>query len=100
MTKSLGKDKVSKSICTRGIELRIAVMGLAIAIMAPIQAIADQQSDMTTMKSRLYNHFLDEGAKSQAEIANILNSQNPNGSWPDINYNDHSRTVWDPANHL
>ncbi|UCD28396.1 MAG: hypothetical protein JSV03_15130, partial [Planctomycetota bacterium] len=78
----------------------IAVCLSALLLSATLPTGADQQSDMTLIKSRLYDRFLEEGAKSQATIQGYLDSIQPNGSWPDINYNDHSRTVWDPVNHL
>ena len=36
---------------------------------------------------------------ADASVLTQMNAQNPNGSWPDINYADHSQTLWQPGTH-
>ena len=80
--------------------MRTIAQCLIVTLLSAAVLSADQASDMTLMKSRLYGHFLEEGAPDQATIQSYLSTQLGDGSWPDINYSDRSRNVWDPVNHL
>jgi hypothetical protein len=38
--------------------------------------------------------------QQDSDLDNIITSQQPNGSWTDIDYNDSARSSWDPTNHV
>lgn len=38
--------------------------------------------------------------QQDSDMVNIINSQQPDGSWKDVNYNDSARSNWEPTNHV
>lgn len=62
---------------------------------------AGGDSDLQTVLRRLYADANPPGACSTwcSSAAKLARSMGTNGSWPDINYRDQSRTVWAPTAH-
>ena len=58
--------------------------------------------DMTIVQQRLRSELLGNLTATVAtqHSQSTALSQDPNGSWPDINYHDRSRSQWIPAQHL
>lgn len=54
--------------------------------------------DITILHQRLFSDYMTTHSSSNA--SEYLGSQLPDGSWPDINYDDRSITNWDPVKHL
>ena len=56
-------------------------------------------SDLELVRERVREDLLDEEV-DEANIADLLNNLQENGSWPDINYQDVSRTGFEHSRHL
>lgn len=67
----------------------------ALAIAFSANANAD---DVDTLRNRLYNDLRDNFSHSSA--GSYLNSQNSNGSWSDIDYDQNTQSYWSPQDHL
>lgn len=61
-----------------------------------------QQKDFDTVRTRILNEIANRMPHTQndREAATYLETLKDDGTWPDINYKDPSRTVWSPATHL
>ena len=55
--------------------------------------------DLEVVAGRLRTEILSESV-DQTQVREHLSSQSDNGSWPDIDYDDTSRTHWIPREHL
>ncbi len=71
--------------------------------------VSETEKDMIIIADRMRKELIDpaspirrggRGQESQEErIHRYIQEQDPNGSWPDINYQDRARTRWVPGNH-
>lgn len=69
-----------------------------LAVMIPgIVHAADADDDLSVLKSRLLN---EHRRVDIAEVNELLGSMGDEGSWPDIDYADSTRSYWTTANHL
>lgn len=73
---------------------RLSVLVLLFLALLAAPSLAD---DIDTLEMRLEEAYL-EGSSWNADT--YFGSQLPDGSWDDINYDDRSRTSWDPVSHL
>ena len=60
--------------------------------------MAQPEQDLEIIAERLRTEF-GEQAPQGDRIKRYLQSQNEDGSWPDVDYDDVSRTHWSPARH-
>lgn len=75
---------------------RIALLALPIAILA--QAIVAASDDLETIRSRVMAPLL---AAPEAKAAErLIDSMQPDGTWPDIDYTQDSRSAWSVPAHL
>ncbi|MBN1292494.1 MAG: hypothetical protein JXB48_11700 [Candidatus Latescibacteria bacterium] len=58
----------------------------------------EQTDDITVIKSRLTEPLLESPEKET--ITTLLQNQRPDGSWPDVDYADTSRSNWAVSKHL
>jgi len=72
----------------------LCLLGWPFALLATGRA-----DDLQTLDQRLIADILASKA-SQSTVNGYLSTLQANGSWTDVNYADHSRTVWNPQNHL
>ena len=75
--------------------IRLFFLALSMSIVVMANSLA---SDVDLLKTRLSDFYIE--TINTDESGAHSSSQNSNGSWPDINYGDKSRTDWDPMNHL
>jgi chondroitin AC lyase len=59
----------------------------------------DPAADLDIIRNRVIADLL-EPAVNEAEVGRLVKSQRPDGSWPDINYQDVSRTGFQHSRHL
>ena len=61
-------------------------------------AFAQNDDDMLLIKTRVLE-LLRATSHNEDQIKQIMEQQNPDGSWPGIDYADDNRASWEPANH-
>lgn len=58
------------------------------------------QNEFSTVMDNIRAGFANGSVSSHnSAVATWLSSQNADGSWPDIDYQDHSQTLWKPGDH-
>jgi hypothetical protein len=67
---------------------------LPVAATASDPAVA---ADIATIKARLLAYFIEP---EYPDAEKTIETQSPDGSWPDINYADDQVAAWDPAKHM
>ena len=78
----------------------LVTMFAALPLRSLCTAARHADPDLATILSRLYEETMPAQCASVCEVAaGLATSMQADGSWKDINYNDRSRTEWDPANH-
>jgi len=64
----------------------------------PMNAPSPGRTDMVVVKQRLSERI--SGPETAAAIERLLATQEPDGTWPDIDYADGGRARWAPAGHI
>lgn len=67
-----------------------------------LNIFATPNGDFRTIMIRIFDDYQNTPSTSDldANVANLLSSLQPDGSWPDISYADQSQTNWSPDNHI
>ena len=76
--------------------IRLLVASAILAVTSSA-VMADLAGDFNLIKQRLIDEEMaNAGSVSPSAVASYMSSLNPDGSWPDINYDDTTGTVWEP----
>ncbi len=79
--------------------MSIGTLGrLALVFASPCIALADDAADVETVRARLIEHALLASPDSET-VRSWVDSLEPDGSWPDVDYAGESRSSWEPAVH-
>ncbi|MBP1665536.1 MAG: hypothetical protein H6Q23_396 [Bacteroidetes bacterium] len=73
-----------------------ALLAILISFQQPASGI---NPDLETVRQRVINNLL-SGSVNEIRVKNLFGTLSPDGSWPDINYTDLSRTGFQNAEHL
>ncbi len=76
-------------------KLKYLLVGFIVFVL-PLQS---QNIEVVQIKKQ-FIETLTRAQIDDGEIQNIVDGINVNGSWPDINYADTNRALWEPANHF
>jgi chondroitin AC lyase len=76
----------------------IVILPIVLLIEGLVMAQTQQKQDLETIANRLRSEFSGQ-APREDHIQSRLESQNTDGSWPNVDYGDVSRTHWSPYRH-
>lgn len=83
----------------RGTGVRYRLAEIQVYGTAPEPATPEQQAALNQITAKLLAKHI-PASVDQGSVTGFLNTMQPDGSWPDIDYDDKSITGWKPGTHL